>query len=101
MFRLLTIAIVIGLTAGSHSAVAQTPPPAPRPPRPAPPVRDPHTAGYVTAVDLPDGSNAPAKTDGNFVLGPTHNPAPEMTAQDGVPQGEILTFTMESADSKL
>ncbi len=101
MFRLLTIAIFIGLTAGSHPAVAQSPAPAPRPPRPAPPVRDPHTAGYVTAVDLPDGSNAPAKTDGNFILGPTHNPAPEMTAQDGVPQGEILTFTMESADSKL
>ncbi len=101
MFRLLTIAIFIGFATGSHPAVAQTPATPARPPRPAPPVRDPHTPGYVTATDLPDGTNAPAKTDGNFIIGPTHTPAPEMTAQDGVPQGEIVTFTMESTDSKL
>ena len=40
------------------------------------------------------------KADGNFILGPTHNPAPEMTVQEGVPQGEIFNFTMESTDSK-
>jgi len=69
--------------------------------RPTPPTRDPHTPGYVTAKDLPDGANAPAKEDGNFILGPTHNPAPEMTAQEGVPQGSVFTFTMESADSRI
>jgi enterochelin esterase-like enzyme len=50
---------------------------------------------------LPDGVNAPASADGNFILGPTHNPAPEMAAQEGVPQGTVNEFTMSSADSKI
>ncbi len=65
------------------------------------PVRDPHTPGYVAAKDLPDGVNAPADADGNFILGPTHNGAPEMSAHDGVPQGTVIEFTMSSTDSKL
>jgi enterochelin esterase-like enzyme len=40
-------------------------------------------------------------TDGNFILGPTHQRAPEMTVQTNVPQGTIYTFTMNSADSKI
>ena len=104
MFRLLSIAFLISLMTGANPAMAQAPAPAPapaaRPPRPTPPTRDPHTPGYVTAKDLPDGANAPAKEDGNFILGPTHNPAPEMAVQEGVPQGEVFTFTMESSDSK-
>ena len=43
----------------------------------------------------------PANADGNFIIGPTHHPAPEMTAQDGVPQGTVYNFTMSSADSKI
>jgi enterochelin esterase-like enzyme len=108
MFRLLSIALWIGLMAAWGPARAQTPPVAPsaapsaaaRPARAAPPTRDPNTPGYVTAKELPDGENAPAKADGNFILGPTHNAAPEMTAQEGVPQGEVFNFTMDSADSK-
>ncbi len=69
--------------------------------RPTPPTRDPHTAGYVKAKELPDGAIAPVDKDGNFILGPTHAPAPEMTAHEGVPQGTILTLKMESKDSKL
>ena len=98
MLRLASIALLIGLTTGS--AMAQAPAAAPRPARPTPPTRDPNTAGYVTAKELADGANAPAKEDGNFILGPTHNAAPEMTAQEGVPQGAVFSFTMESADSK-
>src|ERR1039457_1334764 len=101
MLRLLTIVFSIGLMTGSDPAMAQVPNAAARPARPAPPTRDPNTPGYVTAKELPDGANAPAKTDGNFILGPTHNPAPEMTAQEGVPQGAVFTFTMEAADSKI
>jgi enterochelin esterase family protein len=105
MFRLLSIAFLISLMTGVGPARAQAPAPAAaapqaRPARPTPPTRDPNTPGYVTAKDLPDGANAPAKTDGNFILGPTHTPAPEMAAQEGVPQGEVFTFNMESADSK-
>jgi iron(III)-enterobactin esterase len=99
MFRLASIALLIGLTTGS--AMAQAPAAAPRPARPTPPTRDPNTPGYVTAKELADGANAPAKEDGNFILGPTHSAAPEMTAQEGVPQGAVFSFTMESTDSKI
>src|SRR4029077_13335874 len=71
------------------------------PPRPTPPTRDPNTPGYVAAKELPDGSIPPPGAEGNFIIGPTHNPAAEMTAQDGGPQGTIYNFTMSSADSKL
>jgi enterochelin esterase-like enzyme len=100
MFLLRRIAFLICLTTGPGPAMAQAPAAAARPARPTPPTRDPHSPGYVTATELPDGANAPAKADGNFILGATHSPAPEMTAQEGVPQGAVFTFTMESAGSK-
>ena len=101
MFRLPHIAFLIGLMTGLDPASAQPPAAAPRPARPTPPTRDPNTPGYVTAKELPDDANAPAKADGNFILGPTHTAAPEMTVQEGVPQGTVFNFTMESADSKI
>ena len=97
IFRLLSIACVIGLMTGLDPAMAQ----APAVVRPTPPTRDPNTPGYVTAKVLPDGANAPANSDGNFILGPTHDPAPEMTAHEGVPQGAVFNFTMESSGSKI
>jgi enterochelin esterase family protein len=69
-------------------------------PRPTPPTRDPHTQGYVRATELPDATLPPANKDGNFILGPTHPPAPEMTADPSVPQGTVTEITMTSADSK-
>jgi iron(III)-enterobactin esterase len=101
MLRLLSIAFLISLITRVGPAAAQTPPAAARPARPTPPTRDPNTPGYVTAKELPDGTNAPANTDGNFVIGPTHNPAPEMSVHEGVPQGTVYEFTMSSADSKI
>jgi len=95
MFRLLILGFSINM------AIAQAPTSTPRPARPTPPTRDPNTPGYVPAKELPDGANAPANADGNFILGPMHNPAPEMTVKEGVPQGSVFTFTMESADSKI
>jgi iron(III)-enterobactin esterase len=95
--RLLSIVFMIGLMASVDPAIPQ----AARPPRPTPPTRDPSTSGYVAAKALPDGANAPANTDGNFIIGPTHNPAPEMMGQEGVPQGTVFNFTMNSADSKI
>jgi len=99
MFRLLFLAILMGTMSGIHPAMAQSPPV--RPARPTPPTRDPNTPGYVSAKELPDGANAPANADGNFILGTTHTPAPEMTVKEGVPQGSVFTFTMDSADSKI
>ena len=45
--------------------------------------------------------NAPADADGNFIIGPTHNRAPEMIVNTNVPQGTVYEFTMNSADSKI
>jgi enterochelin esterase-like enzyme len=72
-----------------------------RPARPPAPTRDPNTPGYVKAKELPDGTVPSAKEDGNFIIGPTHNPAPEMSIKEGMPQGQVFEFTMESTDSKI
>ncbi len=85
------LAIILVATAGA--AWGQT--------RPLPPTRDPHTPGFVSAIEMPDGARVPAETDGNFLLGPTHAPAPEMGVQGGVPQGAVYQFTMRSAESRL
>jgi len=120
MLRFLSISFLIGLIAAAAPAIAQAPvaeptPPAaeptpptaasapPVPPRPTAaqlPVRDPHAPGFVTATELPDGAVPPATADGNFIIGPAHNRAPETNAQPGVPKGAIFEFTMSSADSK-
>jgi enterochelin esterase family protein len=101
-----SLALTLILSASSFAQTPQPPPAAPAPqttpaPRPAPPARDPGTPGYVTAKELPDGTVPSAAVDGNFVIGPTHNPAPEATVQDGVPQGAVCNLTMSSADSKI
>jgi hypothetical protein len=54
VLRLFIVAMLAGLVA---------------PAVPAPPARDPHTAGYVAAKELPDGVNPPMDKDGNFILG--------------------------------
>jgi len=104
-------ALIAGTTSSSMTAAQAPAPAAPQgaaqapaataPPRPTPPTRDPATAGYVKATELPDGTLPPANADGNFIIGPTHNPAPEATVQDGVPQGTVLNLTMNSTDSKI
>ncbi|HEY6465614.1 MAG TPA: alpha/beta hydrolase-fold protein [Candidatus Acidoferrales bacterium] len=78
-------------TAGAQAAPA----------RPTPPTRDPNTAGYVKAKELPDGTVPAADADGNFIIGVTHTPAAEMTASDSVPHGTVYNFTMNSSDSKI
>ena len=110
----LSIVVAIGLTTGGNPAMAQSagatstatasPAPAPSPtltPRPTPPTRDPNTPGYVTAKELPDGAVPSADVDGNFIIGPTHNPAPETIVQHSAPQGTIIDFAMSSADSRI
>ncbi len=65
--------------------------------RPEPPTRMPPSWG----TRLTDGTNAPAEKDGDFVLGPTHVAAAEMTVHAGVPQGRVIAFTMRSEESRL
>src|SRR6266480_239843 len=104
----LRIAIVIcavaggnfGMVTGAPTAqTAQAPAVQTPPTRPVPPTRDPNTPGYVQAKELPDGAVPPADADGNFIIGPTHNPAPEMSEHKGLPQGTIFNLTMKSTDS--
>jgi iron(III)-enterobactin esterase len=98
------------LAAGTTIAGQVVAPPAPAPSsqapanRPAAPVRDPRTPGYVTATnatELADGAVPPVTATGNFILGPTHTPAIDVTVQAGVPQGAVHAFTMNSSDSKI
>jgi hypothetical protein len=107
--------VIIGfsfsLVAGASGAKAQgggSRPPATTQPlvtaptaRPTPPTRDPNMPGYVTAKELPDGTVPTRDADGNFIIGPTHTPAPEMSVNPGVPQGTVYDFTMSSADSRI
>jgi enterochelin esterase-like enzyme len=99
-----SIGILIAVAALAASALAQDAAPAPQSPRadrPPAPVRDPQTPGYVGATMLPDGAVPRGDAYGNFVIGPTHAPAPEMAALPEGSQGTIHTFTMSSADSKI
>ena len=70
--------------------------------RPTPPTRDPfNTPGYVKATEVVDGRVPPYNVDGNFIIGPTHNPSPETIVDEKVPKGKIFTFTMKSEESKI
>src|SRR6185369_9029040 len=57
-----------------------------------PPTRDPSNPNYPRASELPDGTLPPSGAEGNFIIGPTHTPAPETIARDGVPRGTITSF---------
>ena len=67
----------------------------------AQPVRDPHTPGFVTAIELPDSILPSPHLNGNFIIGPTHPPAKEVMVNLNVPHGTIYQFTMNSQDSKI
>ena len=94
--------VTAALLMSGYLAIAQSPNAKPSTPaRTPPPTRDPHTPGYVTATELPDGAVPSPDSNGNFIIGPTHNPAPAMTEQENVPQGTIYQLTMDSKDSKI
>ena len=96
MSACLALVCLCGPASNAQSAPAQ-----PKPARPLPPVRDPHTNGYVKAKELPDGQVPSPKRDGNFIIGPTHPVAPEVANADHLVNGTVVEFTMSSADSKL
>ena len=108
MLRFFSLTLSMSLMACAAMAQAPaSPAPAPgaqqappRAPRPQPPTRDPHTPGYVEARELPDGSVPPADKNGNFILGPTHSPAPDLADPARPLGGTVVEFTMSSADSK-
>jgi enterochelin esterase family protein len=87
--RTIALVALIYMAGSANPAIAQ------------PPTRDPRTPGYVSATELPDGVNPSPNSNGNFIIGPTHNPAPESMVQANVPQGTIYRFAIESTDSKI
>jgi enterochelin esterase-like enzyme len=110
----LCLSIAVALCFLLNTAYAADPPPpaqpaapAPaatrptRPPRPPPAARDPNTAGFAKATELPDGAVPSPDVDGNFIIGPTHPKAAEASVREGVPQGTIFNLTMKSSDSKI
>lgn len=98
----LFVVAVIGCRSARQAAGQATAPAAQTYVRPTPPTRDPHTAGYVEAKELPDGQVPPADQNGNFIIGPTHAAAPEMQVSDpkGELRGQVVEVTMTSAESK-
>src|SRR5689334_6053031 len=46
-----------------------------------PPTRDPKNSNYPKATELADATLPPAGAEGNFIIGPTHAPAPETVAK--------------------
>src|SRR5215469_15060632 len=50
---------------------------------------------------LKAGENPPLDVDGNFVIGPEYTTAPERKAVEGVPQGKVKQFTIDSKETKL
>ncbi len=65
----------------------------------SPPTREPKNPKYPAATELPDGTLPPSSAEGNYIIGPTHPVAPELTEQSGVPTGKVYSFTMSSNDS--
>lgn len=84
--------VAMALLANVNLVVAQAPPI---------PIRDPFTPGYVKKTELPDGTLPPTNVNGNFIIGPTHTPAPQSIVNETVPQGTIHRFTINSTDSKI
>src|SRR5436309_9051018 len=101
-----TLAVLVALTGSpvtttAQAAGTQAGKPSSQSARPTPPARDPHTRGFVAATELTDGAVPSPNVEGNFIIGPTHLPAPEMTIRSNVPHGAVYTFTMRSADSRI
>src|SRR5258708_17370276 len=96
--RFVGLGILAGSIALAWAGQVAAVPQAQQTARPEPPTRDPHSPGYVRAKELPDGTVPPPGQDGNFIIGPTHPPAPEMTAQD-LTHGSVVEFTISSPDS--
>jgi enterochelin esterase-like enzyme len=67
----------------------------------APPVRKFDDPGAPPFKVLKTGENPPLDVDGNFVIGPEYVPAPERKTVEGVPQGKVQQFVIDSKETKL
>ena len=74
-----------------------------KPERPQPPTRpfDGPGAPKFTRLDGKPGAVPPADAVGDFVIGPDYVPAPELKVVEGVPQGKVQQFQIDSKETKL
>jgi len=109
--------VAIGLFLVAQFALAQEPAPAARPcdpapvarpnAAPAPAKRAPAAVVPATAEDIAEMAKLPTlpawhagAADGDYSIGPDYAPAPEQTKRAGVPEGKVIEFVMDSAESK-
>ena len=73
------------------------------PKRTPPPTRkfDGPGAPKFVRLDAKPGLNPPLNVDGNFLIGPEYLAAPENKVVDGVPQGKVQQFSIDSKETKL
>lgn len=86
MYRLSTF-ILIAALAGSAALAA--------------PVRKYGDKGAPPFKVLKEGENPPLDAYGNFVIGPKYVPAPERKKVEGVPEGKVEQFVIDSKETKL
>jgi enterochelin esterase-like enzyme len=93
--RTAAIGAGLGLVSVALPAEAQSP-------RPTPPTRSPDapSAPKFTRLDGKRGVNPPSDAVGNFVIGPEYVLAPELQVREGVPQGRVEQFQLDSKQSK-
>ncbi|QDU99004.1 alpha/beta hydrolase [Lignipirellula cremea] len=96
-WMLLLPAVLLGACLLADSAQAQ---PKKRATPPTRPFDAPGSPSF-TRLDGKPGVNPPADVNGNFVIGPEYAPAPERQVMEGVPQGKVSQFTMDSTQGKL
>src|SRR5215831_13019317 len=66
-----------------------------------PPVRKFDDPGSPSFKVLKAGANPQLDVDGNYVIGAEYTPAPERKVVEGVPQGKVRQFTIDSKETKL
>lgn len=93
MKRFLVPLLLIGFVAANVAVAQRKPPPTRR--------FDAEGAPEFERLDGKPGVNPPVEATGNYVIGPKYEQAPEFTVVDGVPQGEVMQFTIDSKDTKL
>lgn len=82
------MAILITALAFSNAATAQ-------------PVRKYDDRGAPSFKVLKEGENPPLDVSDNFVIGPKYLPAPERKKVDGIPEGKVEQFVIDSKETRL